>query len=656
VTLLFGQVLAGPLPTPAELRTTQSLAQDATAIPDGDRLVINFGSSSLSRVVFSPSVPYQVGSGLSVTLTNVGQLPVRLLIRVHDDPSGGYGEHSRWAQVRLQPRKTGTYVIPFGLDPRAIGVRNVSSRLGSRGMTVFGLGPFNGNNVVRLIFQRLGAPAPARVRIDALGRAKSEPSGPIVDAAGRSLGLLGEPIKAGDDPRLAPSGRPKGWDEYGAWDGGPNLGTTGFFRVQKYRNRWTLVAPSGRPFFSLGVDAVEPRGNTAIEGRESLIKGLPPQSDAAYGTARTLKGSARSFGVMVYNLERELGAGWLDAWRDRTPRRLIGWGFNTIGAFSENALAPGRRIPHVIHQEISGTFARIKGTGDHWGPMADPFDPAWKAAVETRLVAVVARGKGDPWLIGYSVDNELSWGGHGRDEAQFGLVKGALALQAEASPAKRGLIAALRERYRDVSALNRVWGTKYDAWSDLDGPVAPTAGAQEDLSFLSRKFAAEYFGTIRATLRRLDPQHLYLGSRFSSWTPEAVQEAAKACDVVSFNLYAPKPDPAEQPWLTLDVPILLSEFHFGALDRGGFAPGLVDAGTQEGRAHGLQNYVGTALRSSNIVGCHWFQYADQPLTGRPFDGENFAIGLVDLQDRPYLPLVLASRDLGERMYGIRFGP
>ena len=39
-----------------------------------------------------------------------------------------------------------------------------------------------------------------------------------------------------------------------------------------------------------------------------------------------------------------------------------------------------------------------------------------------------------------------------------------------------------------------------------------------------------------------------------------------------------------------------------------------------------------------LVGTHYFQWADQPSTGR-FDGENYNIGLVDVTDRPYPDLV-----------------
>lgn len=54
-----------------------------------------------------------------------------------------------------------------------------------------------------------------------------------------------------------------------------------------------------------------------------------------------------------------------------------------------------------------------------------------------------------------------------------------------------------------------------------------------------------------------------------------------------------------------------------------------------------------------MVGCHWFQYVDEPVTGRYFDGENYNIGLVDVTDLPYGPLVEAASSVHERIYTLR---
>jgi hypothetical protein len=46
----------------------------------------------------------------------------------------------------------------------------------------------------------------------------------------------------------------------------------------------------------------------------------------------------------------------------------------------------------------------------------------------------------------------------------------------------------------------------------------------------------------------------------------------------------------------------------------------------------------------DFVGAHWFQYVDQPLTGRTLDGENGHVGFVTVTDQPYDELVAAARE------------
>jgi hypothetical protein len=128
--------------------------------------------------------------------------------------------------------------------------------------------------------------------------------------------------------------------------------------------------------------------------------------------------------------------------------------------------------------------------------------------------------------------------------------------------------------------------------------------------------------------------------------------AAKYCDVVSYNLY--QRDVADFQFDGgADVPLIIGEFHFGALDRGMFHTGLVPTASQQTRAEAYQQYVLGALHHPQFVGCHWFQYCDEPTTGRVYDEENYQIGFVDIADTPYAETIAASREVGERLYGKR---
>ena len=95
------------------------------------------------------------------------------------------------------------------------------------------------------------------------------------------------------------------------------------------------------------------------------------------------------------------------------------------------------------------------------------------------------------------------------------------------------------------------------------------------------------------------------------------------------------------------------EFHFGALDRGIFHTGLVATKNQQDRAECYKAFVTSCLTHPRYVGTHWFQWRDQPLTGRG-DSEDYQIGFLTVTDQPYPELVAAAREIGVTMYAVRY--
>jgi agarase len=81
---------------------------------------------------------------------------------------------------------------------------------------------------------------------------------------------------------------------------------------------------------------------------------------------------------------------------------------------------------------------------------------------------------------------------------------------------------------------------------------------------------------------------------------------------------------------------------------------LVWSASQEERAAVYADYVTSVLRNPDLVGCHWFQYVDEPLTGRAYDGENYNIGFLAVTDTPYPELVAAARKIHRKAYPRRF--
>ncbi len=467
-------------------------------------------------------------------------------------------------------------------------------------------------------------------------------------------------------------------DRFGGLLDGPSFAASGFFRTEKRDGRWYLVTPDGHPFYSLGVNAISAvQSATYVEGREAMFAELPAPGSALaayYGVGDSRRGTGASrdlgfahgrwFDFYRANLRRSYGApacsgapecGDFDSprWTVHTLERLQAWGFNTIGNWSDATLVDARRVPYTLPLLIAGNFATVSTGLDLWGGMPDPFDPRFAEAAE-RAVRVASAGHADdPWLIGYFADNELAWIGIGEPlRARYALALGSLRLGPE-SPAKRAFVEQLRGRYATAQELATAWGIALADWSVLEGagfaaplPEAGHPAIEEDLQRFQRLYADTYFRIVAEQLAAQAPNHLLLGGRFAGTIPEAVDACARHCDVLSFNFYTREPQHGYDFAVlrALDKPLLITEFHFGSRDRGPFWGGLQEVWTEEQRGPAYAHYLARALEEPSIVGLHWFQYLDQPVTGRLLDGENGHLGLVAITDRPYSGFVAAVRE------------
>lgn len=160
---------------------------------------------------------------------------------------------------------------------------------------------------------------------------------------------------------------------------------------------------------------------------------------------------------------------------------------------------------------------------------------------------------------------------------------------------------------------------------------------------------------VNAAIHRHDPNHLNLGLRFGSRTPEAMLRASRGFDVFSMNSYGYEVDREglEAAYRITERPILIGEFHFGTPGRG-LAAGLRQTKNQQERGTAYRYYVENAAAHPALIGAHWFQWIDQPPTGR-MDGENYNIGIVDVTDRPYVELVEAMKATHKRLLHVHSG-
>jgi hypothetical protein len=644
----------------------------------GRALRVEFHPAEWPNVAFSPQKPWDWSgfTGLAIKITNPGPEPVEFGVRVDDDPSANGIVHCRQGSGSIKPGKTSTFVLYLGPTPMSYGMRGLPVAPGFVQLNPVTQGDINLGNIVafQVFLHAPKSPVPLILDdirlvhylmplegiVDEFGQyAKADWPGKLKSAAEFAVRRTQEEAELKAKPELP------GRDRFGGWKRGPRLEATGFFRTEKVNGKWWLVDPDGYLFFSIGMDCVNYQADTIITGREYMFLWVPPKTDplAKYfgHVSNVLMGPVKqgeTFNFFAANLERKYGPNFAQTWFDVTLRRLKAWGFNTIANWSDWVLHRNGRVPYVATAHISGEHARISSGSDYWGRMHDPFDPKFAQSVSQSLAPLIARVKDDPWCIGYFVDNELSWGGWGDDGGRYGLAYGALAESAQ-SPAKQAFLAQLKAKYGDIAKLNAAWGTDFPSWDALEAPFKPQqplrASAHPDLGAFVKSLAARYFRTIRDELKKHDPNHLYLGCRFAWRTPEAVEASAEYCDVVSFNIYAPRVDPAAWSFLEkLGKPCIIGEFHFGALDRGMFHTGLVATESQKARAAMYKDYLRSVIDNPALVGCHWFQYVDQPLTGRPLDGENYNIGFITVTDTPYPEMVAAAKAVHREAYPRRY--
>ncbi len=452
-----------------------------------------------------------------------------------------------------------------------------------------------------------------------------------------------------EDADVAAHPGPKERTSYGGWAGGPQLEARGFFYTTKHEGKWWLVDPEGRLFWSHGIDCVNLSwAATRIIGREHYFAELPEESSPLsefyitrhWGApAESTQDKPFGYNFTQANLSRKYGVYWRSLGADRVHTRLRSWGMNTIANWSSSEICLMRRTPYVV--EVGTRGRTIEGNDK----LPDPFDSGFRPAVRESIMRR-QDSVADPWCIGYFVDNELQW-------LQGSAAALLVAKAPPDQPAKQELLKDLQARYGTIDALNAAWGTGHASWGAfLECREAPnTQKANDDLTAFFQRLAEEYFRTCREEVKAASPNALYLGCRIHQPNALVMPIAAKYCDVVSINAY--RYDVRMMPFLDgLDAPVVIGEWHFGALDRGPLHPGLRHVQDQSERAVVYKSYLRSALSHPLIVGAHWFQYGDQATTGRD-DGENCQNGFVDTCDTPYPETVQACREVGYAMYEYR---
>lgn len=405
--------------------------------------------------------------------------------------------------------------------------------------------------------------------------------------------------------------------------------STGWFRTHHDGARWWLVDPGGHPFWSAGMNCANP-------GEPAAMAGLEP----------AIHGSSTTDNFVAQNLARGLGETWREQWPHLAAGLMRRWGFNTVANWSSWEELRSEHLPYVRPLDGSG----LPGHDPVFREFPDVFDPAFRQRAE-EFAAPLRATATDPLMIGYFLMNEPSWGLATQTPAE------GMLYAHETSHSRTALVDHLRARHGD--GLAQAWAMPVTLDEVASGRWNPTRSltpaAKSDLAEFSSQMALRLMQILSSACRDAAPNHLNLGFRFHTTPPAWLEPALTTCDVISLNSYSRLPRPAfGEVAARIGRPVMITEYHFGALDVGLPCAGLETVATQLDRGMAYSRFVGHAAAAPWCVGAHWFSLYDQPALGR-FDGECYNIGFLDVCHREYPELARHAQAVHTDLYPIAAG-
>lgn len=411
-------------------------------------------------------------------------------------------------------------------------------------------------------------------------------------------------------------------DSFGGWVNAPeSLGKPqpgDYFRVKKLGGAWWFITPDGHPFVSKAVTDVSWLGATLSPGpfHDIIVE--------KYGDESTWVGGAK--------------------------KRLLDWGFNSVGPWSSASIAG--KFSHAII---------ILDMGSGLGPrhpksvVTDYWDPAFAAHAAKMAQERAAPHATDKNLIGYFLDNEIVWG---QDHflTKWSLLQWYSSFPLDA-PGRVEAMRVVQEAAGSIEQFNATWETEIEDWDALAelGPreFRPRNEAAHAVTDTFKFLAFEKYVTIsNQAVRAVDPNHLILGCRFHNYPGDAmIKKAAQHFDVISMAFYEPLP-PVEEidaVFAEVDKPFLIEEWTFKSADsgidnpQGIYAP---DVRTEAERCLAYDVYVERFMRRPYGIGYHWYKWMDNPLVPER-KGDN--CGLIRPKDEPYQGFVEYISEVNRRV-------
>ena len=230
----------------------------------------------------------------------------------------------------------------------------------------------------------------------------------------------------------------------------------------------------------------------------------------------------------------------------------------------------------------------------------DVFDPAF-AADAVNYAEQLRRFSGDPALIGYFLMNEPNWGFANETPAAGMLAHHALLRHTS----RAGQF--LRRRYDDA-AFQSAWGIAAPLSAVAEGTWRHPLNerATRDLEEFSTIMIERFFGTLSRACKTVDSDHLNLGMRYYTVPPSwAMAGMLGMFDVFSINCYRQQvpPESVAEIAAGLGIPVLVGEWHFGALDVGLPGSGIGRVADQDARGTPIATTSKTPPPSRRASAC-----------------------------------------------------
>lgn len=438
-------------------------------------------------------------------------------------------------------------------------------------------------------------------------------------------------------------GLPESMSEWGGW-ADREFEATGYFRTEHDGDRWWLVAPDGHPFWSSGLDCVRSYVQARVDGIEEALSWLPEDEDAREEVLEAREGGGKQANYLAANFVRAFGVDdWHDAWSEVALGKLERLGFNTVANWSEWEIAREAGVPYVRPLNLE-----FPGTPDVYRDFPDVYHESFRGSAR-EFAEQLEETREDPAMVGYFLGNEPTWG-FSEETPAAGML-----YTTETCETRKELAAWLRARHDD---LGEAWAMDVE-FADVESgewEATLTEAAEDDLREFSEVMIDRLYRVVSEACDEVDPNHLNLGTRYAYVPGDWAVTGMRHVDVFSINCYQERVEAEEFGRISdlLDLPVLVGEWHFGALDVGLPMSGIGHVPDQAARGDAFRVYVEDAAARPWCVGVHYFTMNDQSALGR-YDGETYNIGFLDVCYRAYEPLAAAARASHERLYEVAAG-